>query len=140
MPARVRARVRARAQAQAQAQAQARARAQAERVEHAGHVAAADYVTPPYGAAPCGLPSTPPHARRTPLGNPADGAAAVQPAAASVNVPAGGPLGGKHASARPAAYPPPRVAPDEPSENSPPAAPTPPGAGVGSSQADPILL
>ena len=113
--------------------------------QHAGHVAAADYVTPPYSGAPCGLPSTPPpHARRTPLGNPADGlgygAAAVLPAAASVNVPAGGPLGGKHASARPAAYPPPRVAPDEPSENSPPAAPTPPGAGVGSSQADPILL
>ena len=131
----------AQAQAQAEAQAQAQAQAQAERVEHAGHVAAADYVTPPYSGAPCGLPSTPPpHARRTPLGNPADGAAAVLPAAASVNVPAGGPLGGKHASARPAAYPPPRVAPDEPSENSPPAAPTPPGAGVGSSQADPILL
>ena len=109
-------------------------------MEHAGHVAAAASDRP-HGAAPYGgVPSTPPHARRTPLGNPADGAAAVQPAAASANVPAGGALGGKLASARPAAYPPPRVAPDEPSENSPPAAPTPPGAGVGSSQADPILL
>ena len=134
----------AEAEAEAEAQAQARARAHAERVEHAEYVAAAA-ADRSHGAAPYGgVPSTPPHARRTPLGNPADGlgygAAAVQPAAASVNVPAGGPLGGKHASARPAAYPPPRVAPDEPSENSPPAAPTPPGAGVGSSQADPILL
>ena len=120
--------------------AEAEAEAEAERVEHARQVAA-DAADAPHGAAPSdGVLSTPPHARRTPLGNPADGTAAVQPVAASANVPAGGPAGGKHASARPAVYPPPRVAPDEPSENSPPAAPSPPTAGVGSSQADPILL
>ena len=85
-------------------------------------------------------PSRAEAARRTPLGNPGDGTAAAPPAATSANVPTNGPSAGKPPfAARPAGAAP-GVA-DAPSENSPPA---PAGAGstpgMGSSQADPILL